>query len=194
VVAFCQEWADKRQTLDFDTDGVVVKVDQLALRSGSGDGEIPRWATAFNSLRSRRRRFSRASPSTLGRTGAVTPFALLEPVRLAESTISMRPPQRRGRGPKRPADGRLRPHREGWRRDPESGEGHTFHPAAAAVGACLRTCPECGSTLRRDEEEVVCRCRMNRVPAESSSGGLEHFASRSAHEHRRARRVADRAI
>ena len=48
VVAFCQEWADKRQTLDFDTDGVVIKVDDLALRERLGTtAKFPRWATAF---------------------------------------------------------------------------------------------------------------------------------------------------
>ena len=48
VVAFCAEWADKRRTLDFDTDGVVVKVDDLALRERLGaTAKFPRWATAF---------------------------------------------------------------------------------------------------------------------------------------------------
>ena len=48
VAAFCQEWADKRRTLDFDTDGVVIKVDDLALRERLGaTAKFPRWATAF---------------------------------------------------------------------------------------------------------------------------------------------------
>src|SRR6266850_6894843 len=48
VAAFCQEWADKRRTLDFDTDGVVIKVDDLALREKLGStAKFPRWATAF---------------------------------------------------------------------------------------------------------------------------------------------------
>ena len=48
VVAFCAEWADKRRALDFDTDGVVVKVDDLALRERLGTtAKFPRWATAF---------------------------------------------------------------------------------------------------------------------------------------------------
>ncbi|HEV3140738.1 MAG TPA: NAD-dependent DNA ligase LigA, partial [Vicinamibacterales bacterium] len=48
VVAFCGEWADKRRTLQFDTDGVVVKVDDLALREKLGaTAKFPRWATAF---------------------------------------------------------------------------------------------------------------------------------------------------
>src|SRR5206468_11288119 len=48
VIAFCEEWAEKRRTLDFDTDGVVVKVDDLALRERLGTtAKFPRWATAF---------------------------------------------------------------------------------------------------------------------------------------------------
>src|SRR5207253_1672817 len=48
VLAFCQEWADKRQALDFDTDGVVIKVDDLAVRERLGaTAKFPRWATAF---------------------------------------------------------------------------------------------------------------------------------------------------
>src|SRR6185295_18714314 len=48
VIAFCREWADTRRTLEFDTDGVVVKVDDLALRDRLGaTAKFPRWATAF---------------------------------------------------------------------------------------------------------------------------------------------------
>jgi DNA ligase (NAD+) len=48
LIAFCQEWAEKRRTLSFDTDGVVIKVDELALRARLGaTAKFPRWATAF---------------------------------------------------------------------------------------------------------------------------------------------------
>src|SRR3989304_8996831 len=48
VIAYCREWADKRQGLDFDTDGVVIKMDDLALREKLGTTtKFPRWATAF---------------------------------------------------------------------------------------------------------------------------------------------------
>ena len=48
VAAFCEEWAEKRRTLEFDTDGVVIKVDDLSLRQRLGTtAKFPRWATAF---------------------------------------------------------------------------------------------------------------------------------------------------
>jgi DNA ligase (NAD+) len=48
VIAFCNEWAEKRKDLEFDTDGVVIKVDDLALREKLGTtAKFPRWATAF---------------------------------------------------------------------------------------------------------------------------------------------------
>src|SRR5262249_16998368 len=90
VAAFCAEWADTRAGLEFDTDGVVVKVDDLALRARLGSpAKVARWATAFQFP-------AREAPATLldiktnvGRTGAVTPYAVLEPVKLAGSTIGM---------------------------------------------------------------------------------------------------------
>src|SRR5207244_8230712 len=90
VAAFCREWADKRQTLEFDTDGVVIKVDDLALRERLGaTAKFPRWATAFKFPAQQATTVLRSIAVNVGRTGAVTPFALLEPVRLAGSTISM---------------------------------------------------------------------------------------------------------
>ena len=90
VAAFCQEWADRRQTLDFDTDGVVVKVDDLALRERLGTtAKFPRWATAFKFPAQQAHTKIRHIQVNVGRTGAVTPYAVLEPVLLAGSTISM---------------------------------------------------------------------------------------------------------
>ena len=86
VVAFCQEWADKRQALEFDTDGVVIKVDDLALRERLGaTAKFPRWATAFKFPAQQAHTRLLRIDVNVGRTGAVTPFAVLEPVRLAGS-------------------------------------------------------------------------------------------------------------
>jgi DNA ligase (NAD+) len=90
LVAFCQEWAEKRRTLSFDTDGVVIKVDELALRARLGTtAKFPRWATAFKFPAQQANTKLLRIAVNVGRTGAVTPFALLEPVFLAGSTISM---------------------------------------------------------------------------------------------------------
>src|SRR5262249_15315155 len=79
VAAFCRDWADERQTLDFDTDGVVVKVDDLALRSRLGTtAKFPRWATAFKfPAQQKHTKLLRISVN-VGRTGAVTPYAELQ--------------------------------------------------------------------------------------------------------------------
>ncbi len=89
--AFCDEWAEKRRTLAFDTDGVVIKVDDLALRAAAGrDREVSALGDGVQvSGASRRRPCCRRIAVNVGRTGAVTPYAVLEPVFLAGSTISM---------------------------------------------------------------------------------------------------------
>src|SRR5919197_16990 len=86
VIAFCTEWADRRRTLDFDTDGVVVKVDDLSLRDRLGaTAKFPRWATAFKfPAQQAHTRLVRIAVN-VGRTSAVTPFTGLSPVRLAGS-------------------------------------------------------------------------------------------------------------
>src|SRR5437762_1579172 len=90
VAEFCREWADRRQTLTFDTDGVVIKVDDLALRERLGaTAKSPRWATAFKFPAQQATTKVIRIDTNVGRTGAVTPFAVLEPVFLAGSTISM---------------------------------------------------------------------------------------------------------
>ena len=90
VAAFCREWAEKRQSLEFDTDGVVIKVNDLALRERLGTtAKFPRWATAFKFPAQQATTLLKEIRVNVGRTGAVTPYAVLEPVFLAGSTISM---------------------------------------------------------------------------------------------------------
>src|SRR5207245_6751564 len=74
----------------FDTDGVVIKVDELALREKLGStAKFPRWATAFKFPAQQAHTKLLQIEVNVGRTGAVTPYAVLEPVLLAGSTISM---------------------------------------------------------------------------------------------------------
>ena len=90
LLAFCRDWAERRKTLNFDTDGVVIKLDQLALRDRLGaTSKFPRWAVAFKFPAEQRTTLLRKIEVNVGRTGAVTPFAMLEPVVVAGSTISM---------------------------------------------------------------------------------------------------------
>jgi DNA ligase (NAD+) len=182
VAAFCEEWADKRQTLDFDTDGVVIKVNDLALRERLGaTAKFPRWATAFKFPAQQAHTKLLRIDVNVGRTGAVTPFAVLEPVLVAGSTISM---------------ATLHNAEDVARKDVREGDTVVIEkagdviPRVVAPILSLRppdsrpwvmpaTCPECGSALYRDEEEVVWRCDNTSCPARIQRG-LEHFASRSA--------------
>src|SRR6185436_8803703 len=85
-----REWADKRHELQFDTDGVVVKTNDLSIRTLLGTtAKFPRWATAFKFPAQRKQTRLLKIDVNVGRTGANTPYAVLEPVFLAGSTVSM---------------------------------------------------------------------------------------------------------
>ena len=182
VAAFCAEWADKRRSLDFDTDGVVIKVDDLAMRERLGTtAKFPRWATAFKFPAQQAHTKLQRIAVNVGRTGAVTPYAILEPVFLAGSTISMATLHNA-------EDVARKDVREGDTVILEKGGDVipkivapvlSLRPADAVPWVMPTTCPECGSVLHRDEEEVVWRCDNTSCPARLRRS-LEHFASRSA--------------
>jgi DNA ligase (NAD+) len=182
VIAYCRDWADRRQTLDFDTDGVVVKVDELALRARLGaTSKFPRWAIAYKFPTQQATTRLLAIEVNVGRTGAVTPYAVLDPVRLSGSTISM---------------ATLHNEQEIARRDIRPGDMVVIEKGGEVipkvVGPILRerlpdtapwdmpsTCPACGSALDKPADEVVWRCLNGGCPARIRRG-LLHFASRRA--------------
>ena len=182
VIAFCRTWADGRQSLEFDTDGVVVKVDGLALRARLGTtAKFPRWATAFKFPAQQAHTVLREIRVNVGRTGANTPYAVLEPVFLAGSTISM---------------ATLHNAEDIARKDirerdtviiEKAGDVIprvvapvlSLRPADSSPWVMPTDCDACGSALHRDEDEVVWRCDNSSCPARLRRG-LEHFASRSA--------------
>jgi DNA ligase (NAD+) len=182
VIEFCRSWADGRQELQFDTDGVVIKLDDLALRERLGTtAKFPRWATAFKFPAQQAHTRLLRIDVNVGRTGANTPYAVLEPVVLAGSTISM---------------ATLHNAEDLARKDLREGDTVVIEkagdviPRVVAPILSLRpegsvpwvmptACKECGSELRRDEEEVVWRCENSSCPARLRRS-LEHFASRSA--------------
>jgi DNA ligase (NAD+) len=182
IVAFCTEWQDKRRTLDFDTDGVVVKLDDVARRRLLGStSKFPRWAVAFKFPAEQKTTRLRRIEVNVGRTGAVTPFAILEPVFVAGSTISM---------------ATLHNADDIARKDIREGDVVVIEkagdviprvvapvlsrrPADAAPWTMPAACPRCGSQLIRAEGEAVWRCENTSCPARLQRG-LEHFASRGA--------------
>jgi len=183
LVAFCRAWGDRRRTeVDFDTDGVVIKADRLADRRLLGaTSKFPRWAIAFKFPAEQKTTRLERIEVNVGRTGAVTPFAILEPVFLAGSTISM---------------ATLHNADDVARKDIRDGDWVVVEKAGdvipRVVGPILSkrppdsmpwrmpaACPRCGAALHRPEGEVVWRCENTSCPAKLQRG-LEHFASRGA--------------
>jgi len=182
VIAYCREWGDRRHTLGFDTDGVVVKVDDLALRVRLGaTNKFPRWATAFKFPALQATTRLRQIAVNVGRTGAVTPYAVLEPVALSGSTIQMATlhnEQEIARRDIRPGD--LVIIEKGGDVIPKVlGPVLADRPDDARPWEMPRECPACGSLLVRPDDEVVWRCLNASCPARLRRS-LLHFASRRA--------------
>jgi DNA ligase (NAD+) len=182
VIAFCEEWRDKRHSLAFETDGVVIKLDDPALRERLGyTSKFPRWATAFKFPAERKIAMLHRIEINIGRTGAATPFAMLEPTVVAGSTISM---------------ATLHNPDDIIRKDIRPGELVIIEKAGDVIPRVVgpvntdpardtprwvmpTRCPVCGSELQKPEDEAVWRCENSSCPSKLQRG-LEHFASRGA--------------
>jgi DNA ligase (NAD+) len=182
VVEFCEGWRDKRGSLAFETDGVVIKLNDPALRDKLGyTSKFPRWATAFKFPAEQKIAMLHRIEINIGRTGAATPFAMLEPTVVSGSTVSM---------------ATLHNPDDIIRKDIRPGELVIIEKAGDVIprvvgpanpGAANRpdpwvmptTCPVCGSELQKPEDEAVWRCENSSCPSKLRRG-LEHFASRGA--------------
>jgi DNA ligase (NAD+) len=183
VVAYCRLWQDARRALQFDTDGVVVKLDDTALREQLGaTAKFPRWAIAFKFPAEQARTRLLRIDVNVGRTGAVTPFAVLEPVRLSGTTVQL---------------ATLHNEQEVARKDIRPGDVVLIEKGGDIIPKVVRpiveerppeglpvwtmpaVCPFCQSALERPDGEVVWRCENVSCPARIRRG-LEHFASRRA--------------
>jgi DNA ligase (NAD+) len=182
VIDFCESWRDKRGQLAFETDGVVIKLDDPQLRERLGyTSKFPRWATAFKFPAEQKQAMLRTIEINIGRTGAATPFAMLDPTVVAGSTISMATlhnPDDIIRKDIRPGElviiekaGDVIPRVVGpVNTDPDRPITKWTMPTA---------CPICGSELKKPEDEAVWRCENSSCPSKLRRG-LEHFASRGA--------------
>jgi DNA ligase (NAD+) len=182
VAAYCQEWRARRRDLQFETDGVVVKLDDLALRARLGaTAKFPRWAVAFKFPTEQARTKLLRIAVNVGRTGAATPFAVLEPVRISGTTVQMATlhnEQEVARRDIREADvvivekgGEIIPKVVG----PVLSE----RPVDSTPWQMPALCPFCSSALVKPPEEVVWRCENASCPARIRRS-LLHFASRRA--------------
>ncbi len=182
VIDFCESWRDTRGTLAFETDGVVIKLDDPRLRERLGyTSKFPRWATAFKFPAEQKEAMLHRIEINIGRTGAATPFAMLEPTVVAGSTISMATlhnPDDIIRKDIRPGEmvivekaGDVIPRVVGpVNKDPDRPTPRWTMPT---------TCPICGSQLKKAEDEAVWRCENSSCPSKLRRG-LEHFTSRGA--------------
>ena len=90
VYDYCRHWLERRHDLDYEIDGVVVKVDDLAQRAELGaTSKSPRWAIAFKFPPEEATTLLTGIMVSIGRTGKATPFAMLEPVRVSGSTVRL---------------------------------------------------------------------------------------------------------
>lgn len=182
VRAFCESVAEKRAILPYEIDGVVVKVNSFAMQRELGfTAKAPRWAIAYKFPPEEKTTLLRDITVQVGRTGAITPVAELEPVRVAGSTV---------------ARATLHNIDEVHRKDVRVGDTvivrkagdvipevlgpvASLRPEGARVWQMPETCPSCGSPIVREEGEAAFRCVSMDCPAQALER-LLHWASRGA--------------
>ena len=177
-----RELDEKRKTLPYETDGAVIKVNSFADQRELGvTSKAPRWAIAYKYQPEQAETKILAIDIQVGRTGALTPVARLEPVLVSGSTVS---------------NATLHNYEEIERKDIRVGDvviiekAGEIIPAVVSVKKEHRTgdeavvaapthCPVCGTAVHRDEEMVVIRCPNPHCP-EVVKRRIEHFVSRGA--------------
>ena len=182
VLAFLEAWSERRHDLEYDTDGVVIKVASLAEQAELGTiSRAPRWAIAYKFPPEEHETQVLDIHVQVGRTGAVTPVAILEPTLVAGSTVR-----------------RCTLHNEDEvaRKDVRIGDTVLLHKAGDVIPEIVRVilekrpkdatpwqmperCPACDSLLVREQGEVVRRCLNPLCPAQRREL-LIHFAARGA--------------
>lgn len=183
VARFAKLWAEKRKKLPFNTDGLVVKVNDRELYARLGVvGKAPRGAVAFKYPAEQATTKVKDIFISIGRTGAATPVAMLEPVVVAGSTVQMATLHNEG---------------EVDRKDIRVGDTVIVHKAGDIIPEVVRplpelrdgsevkfrmpsACPECGTKLLKTKQgEAVWRCPNNACPSRTWKT-VQHFASKPA--------------
>ena len=182
VVAFCERWQEDRHDPDYEIDGVVVKLDDLAHRDLLGStSRAPRWAIAFKFPPEERTTLLRDINVSIGRTGRATPFAMLEPVFVGGSTVGVATLHNEDQV----AIKDVRPGDTVWVRKagdviPEVvGPVLASRPDGLAEWSFPTKCPVCSSALVREEGDANTFC-PNRVCPARVVQGIGHFTSRGA--------------
>ena len=182
VMEYWRDWELRRDSLPYDIDGVVVKVDSLAQQARLGMiAKSPRWAIAFKFAARQETTLLKEIKLQVGRVGTITPVAELEPVFVGGSTVS-----------------RATLHNEDYVKELDIRPGDTVvvekggdvipkvssvvkekRPPGTKPFAMPNKCPECGSRISRPEEEASYYCENSECPAQIRAR-IEHFAHRGA--------------
>ncbi len=183
VMDYIHYWDEQRKTLPVATDGVVLKVNSLAQQEMLGyTAKTPRWAIAFKFAAEKQLTRLNSVSYQVGRTGAVTPVANMEPILLSGTIVK-----------------RATLNNEDFIRSLDLHEGDfvwvekggeiipkitAVEPAKRSANArpiaFIRTCPECGAPLVRTEGEAAWRCPNESGCPPQQKGKIEHFVSRKA--------------
>ena len=182
VFAACRAWEDRRAGLDYDIDGAVVKVDDYAMQEVLGFvGRDPRWAVAWKFAPSTGMTRLLEIGINVGRTGALNPYAVMEPVEVGGVTVSQATLHNED-------DIHRKDVREGdWVVVQRAGDviPQVVGPVTAKrTGAekefCMpEACPSCGAATVRPEGEVVVRCPNKSCPSQIVES-IKHFVSKGA--------------
>jgi DNA ligase (NAD+) len=180
VISYCEAWDSKREKLPYEIDGVVIKVNDIPIQNELGyTSKSPRWAIAYKYPARQETTVVNDIRVQVGRTGALTPVAILEPVQVGGVTVSR---------------STLHNMDEVARLGVQIGDTVLVERAGEVIPHILKvvkegknrkpfqvplTCPECGSTIHKDEEQVAYRCVNPTCPAKRRES-LLHFAGRHA--------------
>jgi len=182
VVSYCLQWIEKKEELDYEIDGMVIKVNSLRMREELGSTtRSPRWAIAYKFPAQQVTTRVQGIIVQVGRTGALTPVAILDPVRISGSVVQR---------------ATLHNEDEIRRKDIRIGDVVLIQKAGEIIPEVVKVikekrtgketeflmptqCPVCGAKVFRPEGEVASRCNSLTCPAQIKER-IRHFASRNA--------------
>jgi DNA ligase (NAD+) len=180
VERYIETWDSKREKLDYEIDGIVVKVDEITLQNELGfTSKAPRWAIAYKYAAHQETTLLKEILVSVGRTGVLTPFAVFEPVQIGGVTVTK---------------STLHNMDEIERLGVHAGDTVLVERAGEVIPHVLKVvkhgteekpfrmpekCPECGPRVHKEEGEVAYRCVNVSCPARRRES-LLHFASRHA--------------
>lgn len=182
IFAYIDQYQQKRAELTYDIDGIVIKADPFTVHQEVGNTvKVPRWAIAYKFPPDEQETVVHQIEWTIGRTGVVTPTAVMDPVQLAGTTVSrasLHNPDYIKEKDIRIGD-TVRLHKAGDIIPEISMVVKDKRPSDSQPYQIPQNCPECGAKLVHLDDEVALRCINPKCPALVKES-LTHFASRNA--------------